>query len=79
MEDDDSVKIETPGAIEGARWLTVRGALKLETRGLKRRGRSARVLANEITGENHRTAVAAYTALNARIVAVMGPDFNKPL
>ena len=42
MEDDDSVKIETPGAIEGARWLTVRGALKLETRGLKRRGRPTR-------------------------------------
>ena len=75
----NDIKIETPGQIEGARWLSVRSALRLEIAGMRRRGRSARVLANEITGQNHRTTVAAYGALNDRIVAVMGPDFNKPL
>lgn len=65
--------------IEWARWLTVRSALKLETRGMKRHGRSARVLANEITGQNHRTARAAYVALNAHIVDTLGPEFNRPL
>jgi hypothetical protein len=61
--------------IEMVRVLAVRGALRLETRGLRRRGRSARVLANEITGRSDRTAVAAYAALNAHIVAAGGRDW----
>jgi hypothetical protein len=65
--------------IETARWLAVRSALKLETHGLKRRGRSARQLANDITGQNHRTAIKAYAALNDHIVTALGPDFNRPL
>lgn len=65
--------------IETARLLTVRSALKLEVHGFKRRGRSARVLANEITGRELRTARAAYTALNQYIVNLLGPDFDKPL
>jgi hypothetical protein len=47
--------------------------------GLMRRGRSARVLANEITGENHRTRVEAYKALNKKIVNEIGPDFDRPI
>ena len=66
--------------IEVARWLTVRAALRLETRGLRRsRGRSARQLANEITGQEHRTAVAAYAALNDHIAVVLGDQFSRPL
>ena len=65
--------------IEHARWLAVRGALKLETRGMRRHGRSARQLANDITGENHRTARAAYVALNEHIVNALGPQFDRPL
>ena len=66
--------------IECARWLAVRSALKLETRGMRRSsGRSARQLANAITGQNHRTARAAYDALNVHIVATMGEQFNRPL
>lgn len=65
--------------IEVARWLTVRSALKLETRGMRRSGKSARQLANDITGENHRTAVKAYGALNALIAETLGDSFNRPL
>ena len=66
--------------IEHARWLTVRSALSLEIRGLRRsRGSSARQLANKITGQNHRTAKNSYTALNTHIVAVLGEKFDKPL
>lgn len=65
--------------IERARWLTVRGALKLEIHGLTRRGRSARMLANEITGKNCRTRVEAYEALNDHIVAKMGDGYDRPL
>jgi hypothetical protein len=76
---EDATVITGPGNIEHARWLTVRSALKLETRGLKRHGRSARILANEITGQNHRTAIAAYGALNERITETLGAGFDKPL
>jgi hypothetical protein len=66
--------------IEHARWLAVRSALKLETKGFKRsRGSSARQLANAITGQNHKTAVKAYAALNKHIVSTLGEGFDKPL
>jgi len=65
--------------IERVRWLSVRSALKLETRGMQRRGKSARVLANEITGKNHRLARVAYMELNAHIVKHLGEEFNRPL
>lgn len=65
--------------IETTRWLAVRSALKLETNGMKRRGRSARQLANEITGKNDRTCVEAYASLNAKIVETLGADFDRPL
>ena len=81
METQDLGGAVVTGAenIERARWLAVRGALRLETRGLKKRGRSARVLANEITGQNHRTAAAAYAALNDHITAKLGEKFGQPL
>jgi hypothetical protein len=46
---------------------------------MKRHGKSARVLANEITGNNHAKKEAAYTALNKKIADALGPDFDKPL
>jgi hypothetical protein len=77
---DTTITITGPEQIEGARWLAVRSALRLEISGFRRsRGRSARRLANEITGQNHRAGVAAYDALNARIVQVMGARFDRPL
>ena len=76
---DTAIVITGADNIERTRWLAVRSALSLEVKGMRRRGRSARVLANEITGRNDRTARAAYTALNAHIVAGMGERFDRPL
>lgn len=80
---EDDVVITGERDIEVARVLTVRVALKLEIRGLRRSGRgsrtrSARVLANEITGHNAQTREIAYDLLNAYIVASLGPEFNRP-
>jgi hypothetical protein len=76
---NESIVISGSDNVEVARWLAVRSALRLETRGMKRHGHSARVLANEITGQNRRTARDAYGALNAHIVARLGEKFDKPL
>lgn len=78
-DDSGSTVVSTPAGIEFARIVSTRGALKLETRGLKRRGTSARVLANAITGKKCGTAVKAYAALNAYIVATYGEQFDRPL
>ena len=76
----DKAIMLTGSQIEPARWLAVRSALKLETKGLRRSsGRSARVLADEITGQSHRTARAAYAALDAHIVEYIGAEFGRPL
>jgi hypothetical protein len=63
--------------IQMARYITVRSALKLEVNGLKRRGRSARQIANEIMGTNIPTKRRAYAAFNAWLVARGAED--KPL
>lgn len=79
---NDSVMItgtENIENIERARWLAVRAALRLETRGMRRHGRSARQLANEITGQECRTARAAYAALNTHITTRLGEQFSRPL
>jgi hypothetical protein len=77
---DGGFIIEGEDRIERARWLTVRMALKLEMHGLPRsRGPSARQLANEITGEDHKTRKAAYKALNKKIVDEIGPEFDRPI
>lgn len=79
-EDTGAIVITGRDKIEGARWLAVRSALGLEMRGFSSSGgrRSARVLANEITGQQHKTRRAAYDALNAHIVAAFGPQFDRP-
>ena len=79
MENDGTIVITGPEQIEGARILAVRSALRLETKGLKRRGRSARQLANAITGHNDRTAKAAYARLNTYVIEHYGQQFSRPL
>lgn len=37
-----AITLTSPSQIEAARWAAIKGALKLEQRGLKRRGRSCR-------------------------------------
>jgi hypothetical protein len=66
--------------IELARLLALRGALRLEVRGMRRHGRSARVIANEAMGTAHRTARAAYVAFDAWLVAAYpGRVQSRPL
>lgn len=66
--------------IENVRLLALRGALKLEVKGLKRRGRSARTIAQELLGLPGRPgARTVYRALNKHIVDRLGPDFDRPL
>jgi hypothetical protein len=76
---NETIIITGADKLEGARVLAVRSALQLEIRGLKRHGRSARVLANKITGVNYRTAKEAYKALNDHIVETYGEQFDRPL
>lgn len=62
-----------------ARLLTIRMALKLEAKGYRRsRGRSARVLANEVMGTKFRTAKDAYAAFDAYLVDNYGA-VSRPL
>lgn len=76
---DDSIMITGRDNIEHARWLTVRSMLGLEIRtGMTRHGRPARILANEITGRSDKTKRAAYNALNAHIVTILGSGFDRP-
>jgi hypothetical protein len=76
----ESIIITGAENIERVRWLSVRSALKLEMHGLSRsgRGKSARQLANAITGQNCRTREIAYDMLNAHIVSALGPEFDRP-
>ena len=65
--------------IERARMITIRSGLGLEVRGLKMsRGRSMRVLANELMGTNIRTARKTYEAFNTWLVETHGLQ-DKPL
>jgi hypothetical protein len=75
----DGISITGKERIERARWLAVRSALKLEIGGIGRRGTSARILANRITGKDLQSGVKAYEALNKKIVETLGEQFNRPL
>lgn len=58
--------------IEKASLSALRGALRMEARGMKRRGKSARAMANERMGTSIRTARATYEAFNAWLVKNYG-------
>lgn len=82
MNENASVIITGAARIEGARWLAVRSALKLEIlTGMTRssRGRSTLALANAITGRNDKSKRAAYAALDEYITATLGAKFARPL
>jgi hypothetical protein len=59
--------------IENVRILALRGALRMEARGMKRRGRSALAIVREMGLTDKRTASAALTDLNAYIAANILP------
>jgi hypothetical protein len=80
--DNSGIILTRPLDLEHYRWITVRGALKLEiTTGMRRSasGRSTLQLANDITGSTTKNKVKAYEALNAKIVRVRGERFDRPL
>ena len=81
MSDNDGAIVITGAQnVRMAQILALRGALKLETKGLKRGGRSARTIAQELLGLPGRpNTVTVYRALNAYIVGLLGPDFDRPL
>lgn len=77
-DNDESAVITGKEKIEAYRLLTIRTALKLETLGMRRHGRSARVLANEVMGTKFRTAKTAYEAFDQYLVEKHGA-VSRPL
>jgi hypothetical protein len=60
--------IDTPEGIQFAKLCALRGAVKMEIRGMRRRGRSATVLAKELLGlKNSTSKVATLAALETEI------------
>jgi hypothetical protein len=54
--------------------IALRGALRLEAKGFKRRGRSARTIANEYMGTNIKTSKATYAAYDAWLADNFGVE-----
>jgi hypothetical protein len=75
---DKSIMITGEENIRIASYLALRGALKLETKGLKKHGRSARAIANELMGTRLRTAAATYPAFDAWLAENYGIE-SRPL
>lgn len=60
--------IDTPEGIQFAKLCALRGAVKMELRGMRRRGRSATVLAKELLGlQNSTSREKTLEALNREI------------
>lgn len=59
--------------------LALRGALGLQAKGFKNRGRSPLTITNELLGTKHRQAKLAYEDLNKYIIGELGIGFDKPL
>jgi hypothetical protein len=78
---DGGFVIEGEGNVRMASVLALRSALGLEIKtGLKRRGRSARTIAQEFLSLPGRPATrTVYEKLNAYVVEQLGADFDRPL
>ena len=63
----DTIILDTPAQINAFRLLALRGALKMESVGLKRRGPSALTLVKKETGIKARTAKDALPLFEARL------------
>lgn len=69
MATNGNIVLDTPEQIAFAQVLALRGALRLEARGMKRRGRSALAIAKGMGLTKARTAAAALEDVNAYIEA----------
>jgi hypothetical protein len=78
MSDSEPVVITGAGNIEAARLLAIRGALRLEARGMKKRGPSARSLANEVMGTSYRSARVTYTEYDQWLVRNLPGTVSRP-
>jgi hypothetical protein len=67
MATNGNIVLDTPAQIEAAQVLALRAALRLETRGLKRRGRSALTIVREMGLTKARTSVKALEDVNLYI------------
>ena len=63
----ETIALTTPAQIDAFRLLALRGALKLESVGLKRRGPSALTLVKKETGIKARTAKDALPLFEAHL------------
>ena len=63
----ETIVLDTPAQIDAFRLLALRGALKLESVGLKRRGPSALTLVKKETGIKARTAKDALPLFEAHL------------
>jgi hypothetical protein len=79
MSNEDGMTVITGAEnIRIASYLALRGALKLEVKGFKRHGRSARVIANEAMGTKISTSRKTYEAFNKWLVDSYGVQ-DRPL
>lgn len=75
---DESIMITGEDNIRIASYIALRGALKLETKGFKRHGRSARAIANGHMGTNIRTSAKTYEAFDKWLADNYGIE-SRPL
>lgn len=69
MATNGNIVLDTPEQIAFAQVLTLRAALRLEARGMGRRGRSATTIVREMGLTKARTAAKALEDVNAYIEA----------
>ena len=65
----ETIVADTPEAIEAFTWIALRGALRLENLGMKRRGPSARKIAAQRLGVSARTSIPDMIELVSRKIA----------
>ena len=76
----ESIVITGEASVRVASAFSLRRSLKLEIEhGMKKRGRPAVTIANELTGCTSRNKRTAYAALNTYITDALGAEFDVPL
>lgn len=66
---NETIVLDTPAQINAFRLLSIRGALKLEAAGMKRRGQSALSIVKREFGIKARTAKAALPLFEGMLIA----------
>lgn len=70
---NQTIVLDTPAQIEGARIIAIKAGLRMEARGMKMsRGRSALTIAREMGLTNKRTAKGALADLEVIVAQMLG-------